>query len=47
MAITGKVSDISRAFRDVKLSFLKNPATDDVTQVKDANAIRDAVRNVI
>ena len=47
MTITVKVSDISRAFSDVKLSFLKNPATDDVTQVKDANAIRDAVRNVI
>jgi phage baseplate assembly protein W len=47
MAITGKVTDISRSFRDIKLSFLKNPGTDDVTQVKDANAIRDAVRNIV
>lgn len=47
MALTGKVNDISRAFRDVKLSFLKNPTTGDVTQVKDAVAIRDAVKNIV
>lgn len=47
MAITGKIKDFSRAFRDVKLSFLKNPVTSDITQVKDANAIRDAVRNIV
>ena len=31
----------------MKISFLKNPVTDDVSQVKDTQAIRDAVRNII
>ncbi|AFK66258.1 hypothetical protein SWPG_00004 [Synechococcus phage S-CBM2] len=47
MAVTGKISDISRSFKDVKLSFFKNPVTSDLTVVKDSTAIRDAVKNII
>lgn len=47
MAITGKVKDVSRSFRDFKLSFLKNPVTSDVTVVKDAQAIKESVRNIV
>tara|TARA_B100000212_G_scaffold122532_1_gene91867 strand:- start:733 stop:1134 length:402 start_codon:yes stop_codon:yes gene_type:complete len=43
MAIKG----ISRAFKDINLSFNRHPITNDVTVLKNENAIKRSVRNIV
>ena len=43
MAIEG----ISRAFKDINLSFNRHPITNDVTVLKNENAIKRSVRNIV
>ena len=38
---------VSRSFKDISLSFVKNPATDDVTVLTNERAISRSVRNLI
>jgi phage baseplate assembly protein W len=37
----------SRQFRDISLSFSKNPVTGDINILKNDNAIKNAVKNII
>lgn len=37
----------SRSFRDVALSFSRNPLTGDINILKDENAIKNAVKNIV
>lgn len=43
MAIEG----ISRAFKDINLSFSAHPVTKDITVLKNENAIKRSVRNIV
>ena len=43
MAIDG----ISRAFKDINLSFNAHPVTKDITVLKNENAIKRSVRNIV
>ena len=43
MAIEG----ISRAFKDINLSFNAHPVTKDITVLKNENAIKRSVRNIV
>lgn len=38
---------VSRAFRDINTTFGKHPITDDLLVVKDSNAIKNSVMNLI
>ena len=38
---------ISRSFKDISLSFNMHPATKDISVLKDANAIKRSVRNLV
>ena len=38
---------ISRSFKDISLSFEPHPVTGDLTVIKDANAIKRSVRNLV
>ena len=38
---------ISRSFKDISLSFIPHPVTGDLTIIKDANAIKRSVRNLV
>ena len=38
---------ISRSFKDINLSFKPHPVTKDLTIIKDANAIKRSVRNLV
>ena len=38
---------ISRSFKDINLSFKPHPVTKDLTVIKDANAIKRSVRNLV
>ena len=38
---------ISRSFKDISLSFIPHPVTKDLTVIKDANAIKRSVRNLV
>ena len=38
---------ISRSFKDISLSFTPHPITKDLTVIKDANAIKRSVRNLV
>ena len=38
---------ISRSFKDISLSFIPHPVTKDLTTIKDANAIKRSVRNLV
>ena len=38
---------ISRSFKDISLSFNMHPVTKDISVLKDANAIKKAVRNLV
>ena len=38
---------ISRSFKDISLSFTPHPVTKDLTIIKDANAIKRSVRNLV
>jgi len=37
----------SRTYKDLNLSFIKNPATKDVAKIKDVEAVKRSVRNLI
>jgi len=37
----------SRTYKDLNLSFIKNPATKDVAKLKDVEAVKRSVRNLI
>tara|TARA_B100000131_G_scaffold236770_1_gene228821 strand:- start:12522 stop:12920 length:399 start_codon:yes stop_codon:yes gene_type:complete len=38
---------VSRSFKDINLSFKPHPITKDITVIKDANAIKRSVRNLV
>ena len=40
--VTGKDVKISRDFKDIDMSFLKNPFTNDISVVRNENAIKQA-----
>ncbi len=41
------VKRISRAFKDISLSFEPHPVTKDLTVIKNANAIKRSIRNIV
>ena len=41
------VKTISRAFKDISLSFEPHPVTKDITVIKNANAIKRSIRNIV
>ena len=41
------VQRVSRAFKDISLSFVPHPVTKDLQVLKNENAIRRAVRNIV
>ena len=41
------IERISRAFKDINLSFHRHPITKDVTVLKNENAIKRSVRNIV
>ena len=41
------VKRISRAFKDISLSFEPHPVTKDITVIKNANAIKRSIRNIV
>ena len=45
--VTGKDVKISRDFKDIDMSFLKNPFTNDISVVRNENAIKQALKNVM
>ena len=38
---------ISKAFKDISLSFEPHPVTKDITVIKNANAIKRSIRNIV
>lgn len=45
--ITSKDFTKSRNFKDISLSFLKNPFTKDISPVANAEAIKQSVKNIV
>jgi len=45
--IKGKDFKRSRSFSDLSISFVKNPFTDDASVVKNDNAIKQAIKNLV
>jgi len=45
--LTSKDLQKSRSFNDIGMAFGKNPFTDDVSIVKDDNAIKQSIRNLV
>lgn len=41
------VQRISRAFKDISLSFDRHPITNDITVLKNADAIKKSIRNIV
>ena len=41
------VKRISKAFKDISLSFEPHPVTKDLTVIKNANAIKRSIRNIV
>ena len=41
------LNKISRGFRDISLSFSRHPITNDILMLKDADAIKRAVQNLV
>lgn len=41
------ISRVSRSFKDISLSFIPHPVTKDLPILKDENAIRKSVRNIV
>ena len=41
------ISRVSRSFKDISLSFVPHPVTKDLPILKDENAIRRSVRNIV
>ena len=46
-SISGKDVNLSRAFKDIKVDFARNPFTQDVSQVSNDNAIKQSLRNLV
>ena len=44
---TGRDVAISKAFKDIKIDFARNPFTDDVAHVKNDNSIKQALKNLV
>ena len=45
--VTGKDVNVSKDFRDIDMSFFKNPFTNDISIVKNENAIKQALKNIM
>ena len=45
--VTSADAKRSRSFKDLDMSFLRNPVTDGLSTVQNANSIKQAVRNLI
>lgn len=45
--VGGKDFARSRSFKDLAINFAKNPFTDDVSAIKNENAIKQAIKNLI
>jgi len=45
--VTGRDVAISKAFKDIKIDFARNPFTDDVAHVKNDNSIKQALKNLV
>ena len=41
------ITRISRSFKDISLSFKRHPVTNDIAVLKNANAIKRSVRNLV
>ena len=41
------ITRISRAFKDISLSFKRHPVTNDIGVLKNENAIKRSVRNLV
>ena len=41
------ITRISRAFKDISLSFKRHPVTNDIGVLKNADAIKRSVRNLV
>ena len=46
-SISGKDVNLSRAFKDIKVDFAKNPFTQDVSQVSNDNSIKQSLKNLV
>ena len=46
-SISGKDVNLSRAFKDIKVDFARNPFTQDVSQVSNDNAIKQSLKNLV
>ena len=47
LQINGGRSRTSRYFKDISLSFVKNPATDDLTTLSNERSIARSIRNLV
>ena len=45
--ITSKTAGLSKSFADINMGFAKNPFTGDISNVKNENAIKQSLRNII
>ena len=45
--VTGRDVAISKAFKDIKIDFARNPFTDDIAHVKNDNSIKQALKNLV
>tara|TARA_Y100000033_G_scaffold45414_1_gene48843 strand:- start:1221 stop:1640 length:420 start_codon:yes stop_codon:yes gene_type:complete len=45
--VTGRDVAISKAFKDIKIDFARNPFTDDVAHVRNDNSIKQALKNLV
>jgi len=45
--ITSKTAGLSKSFADINMGFTKNPFTGDISNVKNENAIKQSLRNII
>ena len=42
-----EITRISRAYKDISLSFLPNPVTNDISVIKNERAIKKSIRNIV
>lgn len=46
-SVTGKDVNVSKDFKDIDMTFFKNPFTNDIGIVKNENAIKQALKNIM
>jgi len=46
-SVTGKDVSVSKDFKDIDMSFLKNPFTNDIGVVRNEDAIKQALKNIM